>query len=164
VIDGANGIVFERPAIWTRWQPNRHNPINDGPLVYLSTDPLLPACATAPSASPNPPDARGRACDWPLTSLSPNGVFVNWMTTRILHQLPSVGEAITMNGGTARLRIDRPGSCATIGADETINVLVPIGQPTPLSNVAVVVCLRGPELVAAEAQVRAMLASATIGR
>ena len=86
------------------------------------------------------------------------------MTTRILQPLPSVGEAISMNGGTARLRIERPGSCAPIGADETISLLVPIGQPTPLSNVAVVACLRGPELTAAEAQVRAMLVSAGVGR
>ena len=69
-----------------------------------------------------------------------------------------------MNGGITRLRIERPGSCAKVGADETISLFVPIGQPTPLSNVAVVACLRGPELAAAEAQVRAMLVSAGVGR
>jgi hypothetical protein len=162
--DSANGISFERPGNWTRWQPNQHNPINDGPLIYLGTDPLLPVCANAPDASPNPPDARGRACDWPLTSLSANGVFVTWGTTRILVPLPSAGEPIAMNGATTRLQIERPGGCAAIGAEETISVLVPIGQPTPLSNVAMVACLRGPDLATAEAQVRAMLASATVGR
>jgi hypothetical protein len=164
VADAANGISFQRPATWTRWQPNQSNPINGGPLIYLSTDSLLPTCATAPEASPNPPDARGMACDWPLKSLSPNGVFVYWVNKRILAPLPSAGEVIPMNGESARLQIERPGSCAQIGADETISVRVPIGQPTPLSNVAVVACLRGPDLAAAEAQVRAMLASATVGR
>lgn len=73
VADSANGISFERPNTWTRWQPNQHNPINDGPLIYLSTDPLLAACATATDTTANPPDAQGRACAWPLTSLSANG-------------------------------------------------------------------------------------------
>ena len=69
-----------------------------------------------------------------------------------------------MNGDKARLQIARPGTCRAIGADETISVLVPIGQPNPWSNIAVVGCLRGPDLATAEAQVRAMLASATVGR
>ena len=161
--DSAGGISFERPANWTRWRPNEHNPINDGPLIYLSTDPLPPACATAPSATPNPPDARGRACDWPLVALAPNGVLVTWLTTRILAPLPSVGEGLVMNGQTARLAFERPGACAEIGGDETVSVLVPIGQPTPVSNIAVVACLRGPDLATTEEQLRAMLASARVG-
>jgi hypothetical protein len=162
VADSANGISFERAATWTRWQPNQHNPIKDGPLIYLSTDPLLPACATTPNATANPPDAQGRACAWPLTSLSPNGVFVNWLTSRILDPRPSAGEVIAMNDESARLQTERPGSCAEIGADETISVWVPIGQPTPLSNIWVVACLRGPDLVTAEAQLRAMFSSAVL--
>jgi hypothetical protein len=164
VHDTANGISFERPAEWTRWQPNGHQPANDGPLIYLSTDPLLPGCAVAPGASPNPPDAGGRACDQPLTMLSPNGVLVTWMTTRILEQLPTDGEAISVNGDEARLDVERPGSCVAVGADETITVLVPIGQPTRLSNLVVVACLRGPDLGAAEAQFRGMLTSASVDR
>ena len=162
--DFADGISFERPSAWTRWQPNDHDPINDGPWAYLSTDPLLAACATRPPAAPNPPDARGRACDWPLASLSPNGVLVSWINTRILLPLPTAGDVVDLGGEHARLQLARPGSCAAVGADETLSVLVPIGQPTPLSNLAVVACLRGPDLATAEAQVRAMLASATVER
>lgn len=162
VSDAANGITFVHPAAWVRWQPNAHDPINDGPLIYLSTDPLLATCATMPLQSPNPPDARGGTCDWPLRSLAPEGVFVDWYTTRILGPSPTSGEAIEVNGETARLRIERPGSCSAIGADETLAVLVPIGQPKPWSNIAVVVCLRGPDLATSEAQVRAMLASARV--
>ena len=162
--DRANGIAFERPSTWIRWQPNEHNPINDGPLIYLSTDPLLPACATMPEATPNPADGQGRACAWPLAALAPNGVLVTWLTTRILERIPSSGEAIEVNGATTRLMTTTPGGCGAIKADETIEVPVPIGQPTPLSNVAVVACLRGPDLARAEAKLRAMLASATVGR
>jgi hypothetical protein len=163
VAESVNGMTFDRPATWARWQPNEHNPTNDGPLVYLSTDPLLPSCATAPNAAANRPDAQGRACDWPLESLAPNGVLVSWVTTRILEPLPSAGEELVVNGARARLQIERPGSCGTVGADETMTVLVPIGQPTRLSNVAVFACLRGPDLASAEAQFRAMLASVRIG-
>jgi len=160
--DTANGISFARPASWTRWLPNAHDPINDGPLIYLSTDPLLPTCATTPQATPNPADARGRACDWPLGELASNGVLVTWLTTRILVPLPSAGDAVEVNGATGRLQIEKPGSCAAVGADETLDVLVPIGQPKPWSNIAAVACLRGPDLAAAEAKVRAMLASAKV--
>jgi hypothetical protein len=162
VSDGANGISFQRPAAWVRWQPNQSSPAIGGPLIYLSTDPLLPICATAPDASPNPPDAQGTACGWPLTTLSPTGVLVAWVNTRILRTLPTTGEVLPINGSRARLQIERPGVCDAVGADETISVLVPIGQPTPLSNIEVVVCLRGSDLAAAEAQVRTMLASATV--
>jgi hypothetical protein len=164
VLDSANGIAFDRPADWLRWQPNDHNPINDGPLIYLSTDGLLPTCAKSPQTTPNPANAQGRACDWPLAALAPNGVLVTWLTTRILERIPSGGEAIEVNGARTRLTTTTPGACGTIKADETIEVLVPIGQPTPLSNVAVVACLRGPDLARAEAKFRAMLASATVGR
>src|SRR5450759_5452707 len=160
--DTANGISFARPASWTRWLPNAHDPINDGPLIYLSTDPLLPTCATTPQATPNPADARGRACDWPLGELASNGVLVTWLTTRILVPLPSAGDAVEVNGATGRLQIEKPGPCAAVGADETLDILVPIGQPKPWSNIAVVACLRGPDLAGAEAKVRAMLASAKV--
>jgi hypothetical protein len=162
VSDAADGISFARPASWTRWLPNAHNPINDGPLIYLSTDPLVPTCATTPQTTPNPADARGRACDWPLGELAPNGVVVTWLTTRILAPLPSAGDPVEVNGATGRLQIEKPGSCSAVVADETLYVLVPIGQPKPWSNIAVLACLRGPDLATSEAQVRAMLASAKV--
>jgi hypothetical protein len=162
VEDVVGGISFARPSTWTRWQPNTHDPINDGPLIYLATDPLLPDCAVGPSATPHPPGVHGRACDWPLISLAPDGVLVTWLDTRILQPLPSDGESVTVNGTTARVQIDKPG-CAAIGADEALDVLVPIGQPKPWSNIAMVACLRAPDLATSEAQVRAMLASARVG-
>jgi hypothetical protein len=162
VADTENGISFSRPASWTRWRPNLHLPMNDGPLIYLSTDSLLPTCATTPEATPNPADAHGLACTWPVDELAPNGVLVSWLTTRILAPLPSAGESVEVNGATGRLQIDKPGSCSAIGADETLYVLIPIGQPKPWSNLAALACLRGPELATSEAEVRAMLASAKV--
>lgn len=136
--------------------------MSSGPLIYLSTDPLLTTCAVAPWETPNPPDAQGYACTAPLASLGPEGVLVTWYTTRVLQPLPSAGEPIEVNGAEGRLQVERPGGCSAIGAAETINLLVPLYQPTPLSNIGVEACLRGPDLAEAEAQVRAMLVSARL--
>jgi hypothetical protein len=69
---------------------------------------------------------------------------------------------VEVNGATGRLQIEKPGSCSAVDADETLYVIVPIGQPKPWSNIAVLACLRGPDLATSEAQVRAMLASAKV--
>jgi hypothetical protein len=164
VRDTADGFTFERPSSWAAWQPNEHSPMMSGPLLYLSTDPLLPDCAVAPSASPNPPDASGSACSWPLRELKPGGVLVTWWTSRILQPLPSAGAVVETNGAKARWNATSPGECSAVGADETVTVWVPIGQPSPLSNVAFTACLRGPDLGASEAAVRALLASTTLRR
>lgn len=161
VMDAVAGLTFERPNTWIPWQPNLHAPITDGPLLYLSTEPLQAGCAVAMGANPNPPDGGGQACEWPLSTLPADGVFVEWINGRILTQLPTTGEAVAMNGSTARIQTERPGSCAAMGADETMVVLVPTSVSTTMSNLAVVACLRGPDLAASEAQVRAMLTSAT---
>ncbi len=170
VADSVGGISFERPVSWTRMQPNAFNPINDGPLIYLSTDPLLPECATALGQPRNSPDSQGRACDPPLASLSPNGVLVTWESTRILEPItdpnldPTAGPLITIDGIDTALHVESPGTCAAVGGDETITATIPIGQPTPVSNLAVVACLRGPDIEAAESQLRAMLESTTVRR
>jgi hypothetical protein len=163
VQDSVSGFTFERPASWAVWRPNGHAPWMSGPMLYLSTDPLLPACAVVPSASPNPPDANGSACAWPLDELEPGGVLAMWVTSRILQPLPTAGSLVETNGAKARWEASEPGACSAVGADETVTVAVPIGQPTPLSNVAFVACLRGPDLGASEAAVRALLASARLG-
>jgi hypothetical protein len=159
VADTLGSITFRRPAAWIRWQPNLSSPWEGGPQIYLSTDPLLPTCAASPAASPNPPSSAGRACEWPIASLSPNGVLVELIDDRILSALPTAGTSIEANGHPARLQIKRPGTCEAIGADETLTVALPIGQPTPLSNDEVVGCLRGPDLAVTEAQFRALVSS-----
>ncbi len=164
VADGAAGVLFDRPAAWVRWQPNRFWPTSGGPLIYLSTEPKLPSCAVEPTASPNPPDARGRACDWPIRSLSPGGVLVTWSSTRPPLWLPKAGEPITVNGERTYLTVERPGRCADIGGDETIWTRIPQGQRGRMSDLDLMVCLRGPGLETTEAAVRAMLVSTTVRR
>jgi hypothetical protein len=160
ITDSGMGFTFERPRSWQPWQPNEHDAMTSGPLLYLSTDDLLPSCAVAPDATPNPPDEQGDACTWPLTDLQPGGVLVTGYTTRLLVPLPtSGGKQIEVGGVSAQLTRAKPGECGAIGADETLDVMLPIGQPTSLSNIGVMACLRGPNLTLAESQLEAMLAS-----
>jgi hypothetical protein len=77
--------------------------------------------------------------------------------------MPTTGPVVEANGTKARWLVSTPGSCSEIKADETITVLVPIGQPSPLSNIFFVACLRGPDLAGSEAAARALLKSARIG-
>jgi hypothetical protein len=104
---------------------------------------LVWGCASGPSAPPNPVGS--------LANVVPNGVLVTWLTTRILEPLPTEGIQVETNGTGARASVEKRGSCAAIRGDETISVLVPMGQP--LSNVGFVACLRGPHLDAAETAV-----------
>ncbi len=158
VRDSSNGIGFERPTTWARWQANDMDWMAGGPFFYLSTDELRSTCAVPPDAKPNSRYGDD-PCTWPLDELSPNGVLVTWVNDRILTPIPDEGEPIVLSSGPTRLQIDKPGSCKALGADETINVAIPIGQPTPISNLWVFACLRGPDLATSEAQFRALLRS-----
>jgi hypothetical protein len=131
--------------------------MTSGPLAYLSTDPLLPACAVPPDRPPNPADSGGYACGWPLEALSPDGLFIQLVSTRILQPMATAGVEIVVNGAVAFIETSRPGGCSEVGADETLTVgLPPPGSafPQDMSNRAVVACLRGPHLLELEQQFR----------
>ena len=163
ITETAHGFTFSHPTNWTLLIPNEHSPMEGGPLVYLSTDDLQSSCFGLPGASPQLPDAHGYACSWPLTSLQPGSILITIYTTRLLAPLSSAGSAsIQINGQAAVVVTTSPGLCRAIGGDESIDVLIPISQPTPLSNLGVEACLREPDLLAAEAQVRTFLSSLTV--
>lgn len=159
VADSSNGIAFDHPVAWQRWQPNEMDWMTGGPLIYLSTDPLRSTCAVAPEQTQHPNGYMDDPCAWPLDKLSPGGVFVMFVNTRILQRIEEHGEKLVMNGAPTWLQIDGPGACKPLDATETIEVLVPMGQPTPLSNLDVIACLRGPHLEALDAQLRGLLRS-----
>jgi hypothetical protein len=86
-------------------------------------------------------------------------VLATWINNRILVPLPTAGPVVQTNGAEARWEVSKPGDCSAVGGDETIRVAVPIGQPSPLTNVAFVACLSGPDLAASEAAVRGLVES-----
>jgi hypothetical protein len=139
------------------WQPNPFSPLSSGPVAYLSTDPLLSSCVVDPDLAPNPTSSNGYACDWPLEALSPDGLFIKLVSTRILQPLPTVGTEIELNGAVAYLEISKPGRCAEIGADEQLTVGVPppgSAVPRDMSNMVIFGCIRGPHLAELEQQFR----------
>src|SRR4051794_41452746 len=89
--DAANGISFQRPADWRVSQPNHHDPLTDGPLLYLSTDALLPECAVGAGASPPPAHRPGPAGGWAPAALSPGGGPGAWGPNPKLPPLSSGG-------------------------------------------------------------------------
>jgi len=159
VADAVSGLTFDRPSTWVRWLPNDHAPINDGPIAYLSTEPLLPACAVPIGGEPHPPDDEGRACDWPLASLSEDGVLVTLVNGRLLRPIPDAGAPLVVNARPTRLQADRPGTCAHVGGDETVVVPIPTFTQPGATNLALVACLRGPDLDRLEGDLRGLLAT-----
>ena len=145
------------PAGWTVWQPNLHAPGNDGPLLYLSNVPLDPDCGVLPPATPHPADAGGRACRSPVSSLPPGGVLVTWYTSRIMFPVPTHGEVIPYGDRETHLSVERPGTCADIAGDVTLDAYMPQGNGT-LSNIQVIGCARNPA-PEFEREFRALLAT-----
>jgi hypothetical protein len=60
------------------------------------------------------------------------------------------------------VKVSRPGSCAAIGADETIEAVMDAGPSAEAAFYGFTACLRGPGLVRAAARAQAMLRSAVI--
>jgi hypothetical protein len=162
IIHDSTGVIsFDRPSNWVRWQPNNHDPMTGGPLIYLSTDSLDSSCAEPLAETPNPSNPQGASCAWPLTELSTNGVLIIWYTSRLLEPIPTGADELVVNGASTEWSSDQPGACSAIKADETVDVAIPIGQPAPLSNLSVQGCMRGPDLSVSETQLRDLLKSVT---
>lgn len=151
------GIASFVPRELTTWRPNDFSRMLPGPIAYLSTDPLLPSCAVAPAASPNPPDSAGEACLWPLEALSEDGLFIELFSTRLLQPLPTAGLEIELNGAVTHLEISEARGCSEVGADQELRVAVPPDPgafPRDESNLIIIGCARGPHLSELEQQFR----------
>jgi hypothetical protein len=142
-------VSFTYPTAWAASRPKGPGELHFHPLVYLGTQPVHDACSV---------HANETTCDWPIRHLQPGGVLALW-------QLPYVGPTgpmgptpqetrIQVGGHTAWRQDTKGGDCRRIGADRTIDVLVPSANPIELT-----VCLRGPGLARNERRLDALLAS-----
>jgi len=147
-----NGFVtFRYPASWsaTVW---KENVLHVDPMVFLSTE----------TAQHDPCRTNGfdTICGWPVRQLSSNGLIVRWENRGFpgvnLGRFP--GTTTLVGGRAARIAIQRPGICRSVGADETISVA--ISRPLESNWTQVDACLRGPNLSALEKQVHALLGTA----
>lgn len=151
-----NGFVtFSHPASWPAARVWKEQVPHFDPMVYVGTaaaqhDP----CRTATAAA-----RKTIVCGWPIAQLAPNGLFVKWENRDFpgasVAQFP--GRLTSVGGRAARIVVSRPGSCGSIGADETISVAV--ARPVSGSWTQIDACVRGPRLAPLEQQFQTMLGS-----
>jgi hypothetical protein len=143
-------VQFRYPTAWAAAQPNA-SALHFHPMLYLSVQPTRNPCEST---------ATEQRCGWPVSKLRPGGVLVVWENRGFPGwSLASAPGAPTHVGGRdARRAVSRPGACAAIGADETVQVA--IERPGMSGNwTAVTACLRRPHLAENEQQLNALLAS-----
>jgi hypothetical protein len=159
VTDSAAGFDFHHPADWQRTLPVPTDPAKDQALLFLANFPLLPECAVASPATPQPSASASQACLAPFGLIPADGAFVEIYDSRVVGPLPNGGEPIEVAGYPSRLEIDQPGRCASQIADKVL--IVPIPEPTTgrQYHLSVVACLRGPNTDDNERAVRAFIAS-----
>lgn len=147
-----NGFVtFRYPASWsaTVWKGRI---LHFNPMVYVSTE----------TSQHDPCRTTGleTVCGWPVSRLARSGVIVRWENRGFpgvdLAKFP--GTTTSVGGRAARIAVQRPGICRSVGADETISVA--ISRPLESNWTQVDACLRGPNLSALEKQVHALLGTA----
>jgi hypothetical protein len=153
-------LSFRHPAIWQvqgfadvqGWTPA-------GTRVVAHVSPLA-------LRDPCRPVPQGVACGYPVRRLPRGGVLVTWTAEGVrpfggLARLRG-GRSLSIGGHPARVKVSRPGSCAAIGADTTIEGVMRAGPSAEAAFYGFTACLRGPGLVRAAAQAQAMLRSAVI--
>jgi hypothetical protein len=150
--DFRNGFVeFQYPTDWTAAEPDTTQQLHFHPMVYLSPQPTGDPCHV---------DGTVTACGWPVKRVRPGGVLVVWENRGYpgwsLASMP--GTPIRVGGRPARRLVSTPGSCGSIGADETVEVS--IARPLSGNYTAVTACLRKPDVAARETELAAVLASA----
>ena len=143
-------LSFSHPSTWKPYPFQWAGALHFQPLLYVSTQPLQDPCRTKGKAT---------VCTWPLQRLQPGGVLITWENRGFpgfsLQTQP--GSALRVGGRSAKRAAMRPGPCAAIGGDLTIEVAV--ARPLADNWTEVTACLRGPGLAQNERRVDALLAS-----
>jgi hypothetical protein len=143
-------VEFRYPTAWAAAQPPLQAALHVHPIIYLSVQPTGNPCRTTGAET---------SCGWPISRLRPGGVLVVWENRGYpgwsLASVP--GAPIRVGGRRAHRQISRPGTCAAIGGDETVEIA--IERPLADNWTAVTACLRKPNLVARERELGAVLSS-----
>jgi len=143
-------VALRYPAAWRPFVFRQAEVLHFDPMLYLSSQQAHTPCR-----------ARGAStvCGWPVDRLQPGGALVEWENRGYpgWSLAAEPGTELRVGGRRAKQTVARPGSCAAIGADETIRI--DIERPLPENWTAVTACLRGPGLKAGERRVGELLAS-----
>jgi hypothetical protein len=143
-------LSFSHPAEWTAYPFRWSGALHFQPMLYVSTQPVQDPCRTEGDTT---------TCTWPVQHLEAGGVLITWENRGSpgwsLESQP--GSAISVGGRSAKRLAVRPGACARIGGDLTVEVA--IAQPMADNWTEATACVRGPDLAGSERAVDAMLAS-----
>ena len=143
-------VQFTYPSDWAASEPVTSGALHVHPMIYLSVQRTSDPCRTQGASV---------SCGWPVGRLRPGGVLVVWENRGYpgwtLASMP--GTQLTIGGRPARRAVSKPGPCATIGGDESVQIA--IARPVPANWTAVTACLRQPNLGASERELDALLAS-----
>jgi hypothetical protein len=159
VADSAGGFDFLRPARWQRSLPLPTDPTKDQALLFLANFPLLPECAAAAPATPQPSASAGQSCLAPFGLLPAGATFVEVYDSLVLGPMPKGGAAIAVAGLPSRLELAEPGRCANQIVDRVLIVPIPEPPSGTQYHLSVVACLRAPDMAENERAVRAFIAS-----
>jgi len=142
-------LSFSHPAAWKAYPFHWAGELHFRPMVYLSTQPVQDPCST---------EGNTTSCGFPVKHLSPGGVLITWNASNPPTMSLGPGSRIQVDGHEAS-RVDTTGGmCRTIGADRTVDVLIPT-HPLPSTPTEFTACLRGPGLAQEEKSVTALLDS-----
>jgi hypothetical protein len=143
-------LSFSHPAAWRPYPFRWAGGLHFQPMLYVSTQPVQNPCHTKGSSS---------MCAWPVRRLQPNGVLITWENRGFpgfsLDSQP--GSATSVGGRSAKRQATRPGACAAIGGNVTIEYA--IARPMADNWTEATACVRGPNLAQNERRVDALLAS-----
>jgi hypothetical protein len=143
-------LALKYPASWKALQLPVGQTLHFQPMVYLSAQPAHDPCSRAGATT---------TCGWPVQRLRPNSVLIMWENRGApgWSLTASQGTRIRVGGRPAIREVTRPGACSTIGADETVSVV--IQRPLRYNWTAFTACLRGPDLSTQRHEVDAILQS-----
>ena len=140
-------LSFAHPASWAPVYYEETSTMTHL-LTYLSDQPLRSPC-------------RGGSCGWPLDHLAPGGVLISvWDANQLGRVLPRQADQPQVGGYPATVKLERPGGCAEVDGNVTLDVHVDRADPGHYYRFYV--CARDPGSGMVIRQVRRMLASVRI--
>jgi hypothetical protein len=120
-------------------------------VANLGTDTMHARCQESPS---------GKTCGWPLERMSPGAMVTIVSVTHMPPTRGVVRRPMKLGGHGASVSTLRPGGCAEIGGDLTIDAYVGI---TRGSSAQILICTRSPGLEQSRRQALRLLRSLRIG-
>lgn len=152
-------VAANAPAGWLSYETKLPIFIPYGGPIFLANQPFPDPCAGSTQQNVQ--------CIGfpPPVPLEPGGVTVGFIYQRQMMDVAfpapaGPGDVIVLNGFRTKIVRDVPGTCGSVGAEETVTILIP-SLADWTGRTTVEACLRGPDLAGNEAKLLQMVQAAT---